>query len=487
MYKCNLAEKNSFKFLIAIFLTLSLSACSKSNNGFVSKAVSSFETEVIDIRFRQLVKSDVALVDSNFHFRNLSTGGEGVKYKWDFGDGTESELFSPKHIYTNFGRYKVKLTTTIKSGESAVFEKELVAIAGQKRISLGEKISTGITDLLEMDDQGFLLFGWTKDLNTFPAKERALMVVIDKNFRKWTHKNFPEGYRFNNVSVAAKGSVIVCGTTSNSNLNNELINITLDGNVVWAKKVGSNTNFTHILKVTDGYFLTGTTSDLNGKLLSTNVKTDLSGNEIWSKTYQGKEHLESSGNTVQDGDNFITAGLIRGGNGCQTCDSISIIRFNKSGSLIDRTTISTASSTKGNSTVYVSKLNDGGVVAGASNTRGLYTFSPKFESLLKTNVFNDITHINSTSIGEILLLQQEYVNGFRVSYTATDHNGARKWGYMIDGTQILPDGHSCCADSWAIKAYPLRTAGSVFIANEVKDGSHYRMIVAKIGSDGKLM
>jgi PKD repeat protein len=32
-----------------------------------------------------------------------------VKYKWDFGDGTSSELFEPRHNYSKYGNYDVRM------------------------------------------------------------------------------------------------------------------------------------------------------------------------------------------------------------------------------------------------------------------------------------------------------------------------------------------------------------------------------------------
>jgi|GEM_PF-1662547 len=50
-------------------------------------------------------------------FENQSITTEtNVKWNWDFGDGLTSIEKSPKHIYTNSGRYNVSLTATSESG-----------------------------------------------------------------------------------------------------------------------------------------------------------------------------------------------------------------------------------------------------------------------------------------------------------------------------------------------------------------------------------
>lgn len=47
------------------------------------------------------------LPDDEIRFMNYSTNA--VKYKWDFGDGTTSESFEPRHTYAKFGNYNVRL------------------------------------------------------------------------------------------------------------------------------------------------------------------------------------------------------------------------------------------------------------------------------------------------------------------------------------------------------------------------------------------
>ncbi|MBI5219036.1 MAG: PKD domain-containing protein [Bacteroidia bacterium] len=59
---------------------------------------------------------------STVYFVNTSTidkamyNPEDVKFDWDFGDGQKSDEESPKHVYTNTGDYRVRLTMTHKSG-----------------------------------------------------------------------------------------------------------------------------------------------------------------------------------------------------------------------------------------------------------------------------------------------------------------------------------------------------------------------------------
>jgi PKD repeat protein len=58
----------------------------------------------------------------NVRFQNVS-GGFGVKYFWDFGDGSTSTEENPSHIYNKEGRYTIKLNVISASGSQGVAEK----------------------------------------------------------------------------------------------------------------------------------------------------------------------------------------------------------------------------------------------------------------------------------------------------------------------------------------------------------------------------
>lgn len=55
----------------------------------------------------EITPEDAILHDDEIIFMNYSTNA--VKYKWDFGDGTVSELFEPGHVYSKYGDYDVQL------------------------------------------------------------------------------------------------------------------------------------------------------------------------------------------------------------------------------------------------------------------------------------------------------------------------------------------------------------------------------------------
>jgi PKD repeat protein len=52
--------------------------------------------------------------DDEIRFINYSTNA--LSYKWNFGDGTGSSLFEPKHTYQKFGKYNIQLTVASENG-----------------------------------------------------------------------------------------------------------------------------------------------------------------------------------------------------------------------------------------------------------------------------------------------------------------------------------------------------------------------------------
>jgi PKD repeat protein len=55
----------------------------------------------------EITPENAVVPDDEITFVNYSANAE--KYKWDFGDGNTSELFEPKHFYSKYGNYNVRL------------------------------------------------------------------------------------------------------------------------------------------------------------------------------------------------------------------------------------------------------------------------------------------------------------------------------------------------------------------------------------------
>jgi PKD repeat protein len=57
---------------------------------------------------------NAVLPNDEISFHNYSS--DAVRYRWDFGDGSSSELFEPMHSYKKSGRYNLKLTVATEFG-----------------------------------------------------------------------------------------------------------------------------------------------------------------------------------------------------------------------------------------------------------------------------------------------------------------------------------------------------------------------------------
>ena len=84
-------------------------------------------------------------------FTNLSSNYESVL--WDFGDGTQSILDNPSHVYLNSGIYNVKLTTFTNNSCISDIENDTITITSTTAIEelKQEKKLIKITDILGRD------------------------------------------------------------------------------------------------------------------------------------------------------------------------------------------------------------------------------------------------------------------------------------------------------------------------------------------------
>jgi PKD repeat protein len=62
----------------------------------------------------EIFPDKAVLPDDEVHFINYSV--DGMKYKWDFGDGNTSDLAEPYHKYAKSGKYNVQLIVSSESG-----------------------------------------------------------------------------------------------------------------------------------------------------------------------------------------------------------------------------------------------------------------------------------------------------------------------------------------------------------------------------------
>jgi hypothetical protein len=62
----------------------------------------------------EITPENALIPDDEITFLNYSANAE--EYKWDFGDGSTSELFEPKHSYSRYGNFNVRLIASSEYG-----------------------------------------------------------------------------------------------------------------------------------------------------------------------------------------------------------------------------------------------------------------------------------------------------------------------------------------------------------------------------------
>jgi PKD repeat protein len=62
----------------------------------------------------EITPEDAVIPDDEIIFQNYSSGA--ARYKWDFGDGSTSELFEPRHKFRQFGNYNIRLVVQSEYG-----------------------------------------------------------------------------------------------------------------------------------------------------------------------------------------------------------------------------------------------------------------------------------------------------------------------------------------------------------------------------------
>jgi len=83
--------------------------------------MSSVETNAVD-------NTNASIETNSLSFKfidNSQSTNQVIDWHWDFGDGTESNMASPQHVYTQAGTYTIRLTVEDQSGDSDYFERSL--------------------------------------------------------------------------------------------------------------------------------------------------------------------------------------------------------------------------------------------------------------------------------------------------------------------------------------------------------------------------
>lgn len=483
---------------IALLILVMMSAyygCKKGETVFVDveKPYSKFETIVRVQYSNTLISGTAALVDSNFYFKNLSDSTGGVTYKWDFGDGGSSIARHPRHKYSAPGKYKVKLVISRDGVESDAFEVELSAIIGEKYFPVGINLSTNATALLELKNNDLLLLGFTHTRSDFYTRSYFLMT-IGSDLKQKALKIFPTAVRLSSVAECSDGNLIATGTLSGKEYSNELFKLSPDGQVIWSKTMPATDNFQLVQETADGgYILTGSrnikdqwgVNDIPKTLI---VKLNGTGERQWEKFFgTGSLILEQAQNVIIEADGFVVAGNKRRDTDpyCN-CDSLAVVKLNMNGSTAWKTTVQWALNRETVIPVSGSKLKNGNYEFSSYYADGLFIISPEGKFVDRALVNDQIISTSATEDGDIAVLSNNGLNGFRSILYGYSSSGIYKWSYRLKGIRPVGDGYMCCADSWPVMVKPLKGGGSVFVSNHVVPEIYdYIPVIVKIDKNGQ--
>jgi PKD repeat protein len=96
--------EGEYKVVLNIFDSIGLKTTSSIDIIVHPKPQSRFE----------ITSDKLILPEDEIHFYNFSTNA--IHFKWDFGDGSTSELFEPVHRYAKYGNYDVRLVVSSDYG-----------------------------------------------------------------------------------------------------------------------------------------------------------------------------------------------------------------------------------------------------------------------------------------------------------------------------------------------------------------------------------
>ncbi len=211
-----------------------------------------------------------------------------------------------------------KKDPAILSSEDTSIHNDIIAGGGVmsfQRIIGGPKLD-GLHSVKQTSDGGYVFCGFTENEDA-SEKDIYLIRTNASGETLWTKRfsgSFTDQGWFveitsDNGFILAATSNVEASNSSNHNYNGQLIKTDSNGNQEWKQSYtfGNYTNFTTVRQTSDGGFIVcgsemGTTK---GFLL----KTDLTGNESWRKTFGGLVELNHVSKTIDGG--FILCGITK--------------------------------------------------------------------------------------------------------------------------------------------------------------------------------
>ncbi len=209
-------------------------------------------------------------------------------------------------------------------------------------------------------DNGFIIGGYSENGEIFAVK-------IDENGEMiWNRVYRLKGSSFMMDMCEADDGYLLAGITSTKDHRDQafIMKIDEDGNEIWNRTYGGKYEemLENIIKVEDGYIFAGWTNSYgNGVWDVWLVKVDENGNEIWNRTYGGRDIDDARCVALTSDGGYIIAGATMSyGNGW---DDVYIIKVDEEGKIEWEKTFGGEDFESAEAIV---ETNDGYIIAGAT-------------------------------------------------------------------------------------------------------------------------
>jgi hypothetical protein len=218
------------------------------------------------------------------------------------------------------------------------------------------------------------------------------------------------------------------------------------------------------------------------------IKTDGNGNQQWQKLLDGYG-MTFTNNAVIEQDGVVVAGIKRGN--CSECDSILIVKVNNSGNVVWKNTVLGGMNNFTWWDTYITELTNGNYAVTNGYTRGIFFFSPTGRFLDRKIADYQVAAVTNSGDGNLLVLQYELGNGFRMSVAKLTLDGGQQWYAYPDGRQKVPGGESCCSNSRPVAIQRLRNggilvAGNSVVSNSTNSNNHTIILLLELDEAGEL-
>ena len=114
--------------------TYSIKLSARNKNGCASSITKNISIQPLVASFT--LTSSKFCLNQEIAFRNQSTSSSAITYLWSFGDGTTSNDFNPRKIYSKSGTYQVTLKISYKNCEETYVYPTLITIFPKPKLEL---------------------------------------------------------------------------------------------------------------------------------------------------------------------------------------------------------------------------------------------------------------------------------------------------------------------------------------------------------------